>query len=71
MLNDDPVGRIIGNTPLLTTITYPGGNEAASLTALAANQYQFQLERASLVSAPVPDSAELARLTRQAGASPT
>lgn len=56
---------LLGNTPLLTTITYPGGNEAASLRSLAANQYQFQLERASLVSAPVPGSAALASLTQR------
>jgi hypothetical protein len=50
---------------LLTSVTYPGGNAAAIAQALSANQYQFQLERASLVSAPVPDSAELAKLTQQ------
>ncbi|HEX7137542.1 MAG TPA: hypothetical protein VF219_06840, partial [Vicinamibacterales bacterium] len=54
-----------GNTALLTSITYPGGNAAAIAEALSANQYQFQLERASLVSAAVPDSAELAKLTQQ------
>ena len=54
-----------GNTALLTSVTYPGGNAAAIAQALSANQYQFQLERASLVSAPVPGSAELARLTQQ------
>ncbi|HEY4038627.1 MAG TPA: alkaline phosphatase family protein, partial [Burkholderiaceae bacterium] len=54
-----------GNTALLTSVTYPGGNAAAIAQALSANQYQFQLERASLVSAPVPDSAELAKLTQQ------
>ena len=56
---------LFGNTALLTTITYPGGNAAAIATALGWNQYQFQLERASLVSAPVPSRAELPRLTQQ------
>jgi YVTN family beta-propeller protein len=54
-----------GNTALLTSITYPGGNAAAIAAALSANQYQFQLERASLVSAAVPDRAELAKLTQR------
>jgi len=54
-----------GNTALLTTITYPGGNAAAAAAGRASNQYQFQLERASLVSAAVPGRAELARLTQQ------
>jgi YVTN family beta-propeller protein len=54
-----------GNTALLTSITYPGGNAAAIAEALSANQYQFQLERASLVSAAVPDGEGLARLTQQ------
>jgi YVTN family beta-propeller protein len=59
------VHYLMGNTPNLTTITYPGGNLAASLTSLGWNQYQFQLERASLVSAAVPSRAELPRLTQQ------
>ena len=45
--------------------TYPGGNAAAAAAARASNQYQFQLERASLVSAPVPSSWELERLTKK------
>jgi YVTN family beta-propeller protein len=56
---------LFGNTALLTTITYPGGNAAAIAAALGWNQYQFQLERASLVSAAVPGRADLARLTQQ------
>jgi DNA-binding beta-propeller fold protein YncE len=40
-------------------------NAAAAGAARASNQYQFQLERASLVSAPVPNQRELKRLTRQ------
>src|SRR5262249_13518805 len=42
-------GHLYGNTQLLTSITYPGGNAAAAAAARASNQYQFQLERASLV----------------------
>jgi len=52
-------------TASLTEITYPGGNAAASVSSKASNQYQFQLERASLVAAPVPSRAELYRLTAQ------
>jgi len=58
-------GYRFGNTANLTTVTYPGGNAAAAAAGRAANQYQFQLEHASLVSAAVPDSAELAKLTEQ------
>jgi hypothetical protein len=57
--------HLYGNTARLTSITYPGGNAAAGAAARASNQYQFQLERASLVSAPVPGSADLHKLTRQ------
>jgi hypothetical protein len=46
---------------LITNITYPGGNAAAA--AAGTNQYQFQLERASLVSAAVPTTADLQALT--------
>jgi DNA-binding beta-propeller fold protein YncE len=59
---------LFGNTALLTSKTYPGGNAAAIAAALGQNQYQFQLERASLVSAAVPGKAELARLTQQVAA---
>jgi YVTN family beta-propeller protein len=48
------------------SMTFPGGPAAANAAAVASkasNQYQFQLERASLVSAPVPTEAELDRLT--------
>jgi YVTN family beta-propeller protein len=55
--------HLSSNTASITSITYPGGNAAASAAAKASNQYQFQLERASLVSAPVPGLSELARLT--------
>lgn len=58
-------GHLSGNTDKITNITYPGGNAAAAAAARASNQYQFQLERASLLSAPVPPVQELQRLTRQ------
>lgn len=58
-------GHLSSNTASITSIVYPGGNAAAAAAARAANQYQFQLERASLVSAPVPTADELERLTRQ------
>jgi DNA-binding beta-propeller fold protein YncE len=61
-------GHLAGNTAAITSITYPGGNAAAAAAARASNQYQFQLERASLVSAPVPMPHELERLTRQVAA---
>jgi DNA-binding beta-propeller fold protein YncE len=57
--------HLAGNTAAMTSITYPGGNAAAAASARASNQYQFQLERASLVSAPVPAPFELERLTGQ------
>jgi DNA-binding beta-propeller fold protein YncE len=57
-------GHLAGSTDRITEITYPGGNAAAAVAARASNQYQFQLEHASLVSAPVPKESELERLTR-------
>ena len=57
-------GHLSSYTDSITKLQYPGGNEAADTEARASNQYQFQLERASLVSAPVPGRAELARLTK-------
>jgi DNA-binding beta-propeller fold protein YncE len=58
-------GHLAGNTASITSIIYPGGNAAAAAAARAANQYQFQLERASLVSAPVPSSGHLNELTER------
>ncbi|MDE2453365.1 MAG: beta-propeller fold lactonase family protein, partial [Burkholderiales bacterium] len=58
-------GHLYGNTAALATVTYPGGNAAAAAGARASNQYQFQLERASLVSAPVPAVGELDELTER------
>ena len=57
--------HLASNTAAITAFMYPGGNAAAAAASRASNQYQFQLERASLVSAPVPESWELERLTRQ------
>ncbi len=56
-------GHLMGNTALITNITYPGGNAAAAVAARASNQYQFQLEHATLVSAQVPSSADLPSMT--------
>jgi YVTN family beta-propeller protein len=52
-------------TALITYFMYMGGNAAAAIASRASNQYQFQLERASLVSAPVPERWELEHLTRK------
>ena len=58
-------GHLTSATANITSITYPGGNAAAAAASRASNQYQFQLERASLVSAPVPGRSELERLTQR------
>ena len=58
-------GHLASATASITAFMYIGGNAAAAAAARAANQYQFQLERASLVSAPVPEPWELERLTRK------
>ncbi len=58
-------GHLSSNTAAITAFMYPGGNTLAAALARASNQYQFQLERASLVSAPVPEDWELDRLTRK------
>src|SRR4029077_11093784 len=55
--------HLAGDTASITSIVYPGGNAAAAAASRASNQYQFQLERASLVSAPVPGSKDLKELT--------
>ena len=56
-------GHLMGNTALITNITYPGGNAAAAAAATATNEYQFQLEHSTLVSAQVPSSSDLSALT--------
>jgi YVTN family beta-propeller protein len=58
-------GHLSGSTANVTSIVYPGGNIAAAAAARASNQYQFQLERASLVAAAVPGSNDLRALTDQ------
>jgi len=63
-------GHLAGNTANITS-TFPGGppiGGAAAAAARASNQYQFQLERASLVSAPVPTSEDLEHLTLRVAA---
>ncbi len=64
-------GRPVAPKP---TSSYPLGdgcdatcqadNATAAANARATNQYQFQLERASLVSAPVPSPGKLKKLTQ-------
>jgi YVTN family beta-propeller protein len=61
-------GHLASATASITHITYPGGNAAAAAASRAANQYQFQLEQASLVSAPVPTSSQLPGLTQKVAA---
>jgi YVTN family beta-propeller protein len=58
-------GHLSSNTAAITYITFPPDNKTAAANARASNQYQFQLERASLVTAPVPHDGELGRLTQQ------
>jgi len=58
-------GYGFGNLALVQIITYPGGNAAEAAKLRANNQYQFQLEHASLVSAQVPESDDLWDLTSQ------
>jgi DNA-binding beta-propeller fold protein YncE len=58
-------GHLSSATDQITHFEYPGGNEAADAASRASNHYQFQLERASLVSAPVPGRRELDKLTEQ------
>jgi len=58
-------GHLYGPTDRLTSFTYPNGNAAAAVAARASNQYQFQLERATLVSAQVPKAEDLSYLTAQ------
>src|SRR3984893_7349252 len=63
-------GHLAGSPPN-TPLPRPGGppvGAAAAAAARASNQYQFQLERASLVSAPAPTSEDLERLTMRVAA---
>lgn len=58
-------GFLYGDSDKLAYTNYPGGNQQALLLAAINNQYQFQLERATLVSAPVPTDSVLETLTSQ------
>jgi YVTN family beta-propeller protein len=58
-------GHLAGSTDRITSVTYPGGNAAAASAARASNQYQFQLEKAMVMSAPVPTARDLLPLTEQ------
>jgi DNA-binding beta-propeller fold protein YncE len=64
-VTDPNPGHLASATASITSFTYPGGNAAAAAAARASNQYQFQLERASLVSAPVPNARDLEDLTER------
>jgi len=55
-------GHLASNTGAMTA-TYGANAGALDTASRASNQYQFQLEHASLVSAPVPTDDELERLT--------
>jgi YVTN family beta-propeller protein len=57
-----------GNLAAIQFITFPGGNAAESAKLNSNNQYQFQLEHASLVSAAVPDTDDLWELTSRVAA---
>jgi YVTN family beta-propeller protein len=63
-------GYGFGNLALIQYITFPGGNASYSAKLNANNQYQFQLEHASLVSAqvPLPEDQELGGFTAQVAA---
>lgn len=54
-----------GNLALIKYLTFPGGNAAESAKLTANNEYQFQLEHATLVSARVPEAGDLGGLTSQ------
>jgi YVTN family beta-propeller protein len=57
-----------GNLASIQFITFPGGNAAESAKLNSNNQYQFQLEHASLVSAAVPATDDLWELTSRVAA---
>jgi DNA-binding beta-propeller fold protein YncE len=54
-----------GNLAFVQYITFPGGNAAESAKLNANNEYQFQLEHASLVSGRVPETDDLWDMTSQ------
>ena len=57
-----------GNLAFIKFKTFPGGNAAYSAKLNANNEYQFQLEHATLVSAQLPAPADLSGLTSQVAA---
>jgi DNA-binding beta-propeller fold protein YncE len=57
-----------GNLASVQYITFPGGNAAEAAKLRANNEYQFQLEHASLLSAQVPESDNTWDLTSQVAA---
>jgi DNA-binding beta-propeller fold protein YncE len=57
-----------GNLAFIKFVTFPGGNAEESAKLTANNEYQFQLEHATLVSAQVPEAGDLAGLTSQVAA---
>ena len=57
--------NLFPDTDKLTETTYPQGNVAALAQASAANQYVLALNRASLVTLPVPALGDLPMLTSQ------
>jgi YVTN family beta-propeller protein len=57
-----------GNLAFIQYITFPGGNAAEAAKLRANNEYQFQLEHASLVSAQVPDVEDLGDFTAMVAA---
>ncbi len=63
----NPVAAIQATPPAVMACDAPchGDNQKAAEAARAQNQYGMQLEKSSLVAAPVPDAGELVMLTRQ------
>jgi DNA-binding beta-propeller fold protein YncE len=58
-------GHLSSATDSIQSYPSPEDAQKADADARASNQYQFQLERASLVSAPVPTSTDLPYLTER------
>ncbi len=64
--NYDTLNNILITPPVVNCdSTCQANNARAAVNARASNQYQFQLEQASLVSAPVPNPGKLKELTQQ------
>jgi hypothetical protein len=58
-------GHLASATVSIQSYPSPEDAQKAAADARASNQYQFQLERASLISAPVPTSTDLPNLTER------